>query len=129
MFFYEFQSYYLADAQSYMNGQDWTKGFISKIFQITHSQWIYINISFHDEEVGYLRRKEMEAMKFEAEEMACTNPAELPKKSRFLLKMDGVKNSNKCFADHYINCWLGAMRAAKRLEREYPVLGEEQGNQ
>ena len=55
--FYEIQSCYLADAQSYMNGHDWTQKFISKILQITHSQWIYKNISFHDEEMGYLRRK------------------------------------------------------------------------
>ena len=35
----------------------------------------------------------MKAMKFEAEEMVCTNPAELPEESRFLLEMDGVNNS------------------------------------
>ena len=55
---------------------------------------IYRNISFHDENVSYLRQKEREAMQFEAEEMACTNPAELPEESRFLHKMNGVKNSN-----------------------------------
>ena len=65
--FYEIQSCYLADAQSYMNGYDWTKKFISKILQITHSQWIYRNMSFHNEEVGYRRQKEMKAIKFEAE--------------------------------------------------------------
>ena len=36
-YFCEIQSYYLADAQSYKNGHDWTKAFISKILQITHS--------------------------------------------------------------------------------------------
>ena len=95
-----------------MNGHDWTSKFVSKMLQITNSQWICRNTSLHDEEIGYLRRKEMKAMKFEAEEMACTNPADLPRGSRFLLEMDGVKNLNKCLAYHDMNYWLGAMRAA-----------------
>ena len=41
--------------------------------------------------------------------MEYTNPAELPEKSRFLLEMDGVENSNKIFAYHDMSYWLGAM--------------------
>ena len=54
----------------------------------------------------------MKAMKFEEEELECTNPADLPKESRFLLELDGVKNSSKYLAYHDMNYWLGAMRAA-----------------
>ena len=93
--FYKIQSWYLSDSQSYMNGQDWTKRFISKNVQISHSQWIFRNTFFYDEELGYPRRKEMKAMKFEAEELACTNPVDLPEESRFLLELDGVKDSSK----------------------------------
>ena len=39
---------------SYLNGENWTKQFISKLLQITHSQWIYQNISLHDRQHGYL---------------------------------------------------------------------------
>ena len=126
--FYEIQSYYLADAQSYTNGHDWTKAYISKILQITHSQWIYRNISFHEEELGHLRRKEIEAMKFEAEEMVCTNPAELPEESRLLLKMDGIKNSKNSYDYHDMNYCMGATRAAKKAGRRISSLGEEQAN-
>ena len=110
--FYTIQSWYLSDSQSYMNGQDWTKKFISKILQITHSQWIFRNISLHDENLGDLRRKEMKSMIFEAEELAVTSPVNLPKESRFLLEMDGVNDSIKCLSYHDMNYWLGAMRAA-----------------
>ena len=75
-------------------------------------------MSFHDEELGYLGRKETEAMTFEAEEMAYTNPAELPEESRFLFVMDGIKNSKKRFAYHDMNYWLGAMRAAKNANKK-----------
>ena len=113
-YFYEIQSYYLADTQSYMNRQDRTKAFISKILQITHAQWIYRNMSLNDEEIGYLRHTKNEAMKFEVAEMTCMNPDELLEESRFLLKMDRIKNSKKSFAHHDINYWMGAMRAAKK---------------
>ena len=120
--FYTIQSWYLSDSQSYMNGQDWTKKFISKILQISHSQWIFRNISFHDEKLGYLRRTEMKSMIFEAEERACTNSVDLPEESRFLLEMDGVKDSGKCLTYHDMNYWLGAMRAAiKAGERKSSV--------
>jgi hypothetical protein len=46
--FYEIQSFHLAMLSSYLNGEDWTKQFISKLLQITHSQFIYHNISLHD---------------------------------------------------------------------------------
>ena len=55
--FYVIQSFHLAMSSSYLNGEDWTKQFISKILQITHSQWIFRNISFHDNKNGYLQHK------------------------------------------------------------------------
>jgi len=39
--FYDIQSFHLTMLSSYLNGEDWTKQFISKLLQITHSQWIY----------------------------------------------------------------------------------------
>jgi hypothetical protein len=54
MHFYAIQSFHLTRLSSYLNGEDWTKQFISKLLQITHSQWIYQNISLHDRRHGYL---------------------------------------------------------------------------
>jgi hypothetical protein len=39
--FYAIQSFHLAMSSSYLNGEDWTKQFISRILQITHSQLIF----------------------------------------------------------------------------------------
>jgi hypothetical protein len=36
--FYEIQSFHLAMSSNFLNGEDWTKQFISKLLQITHSQ-------------------------------------------------------------------------------------------
>ena len=56
--FYIIQSFHLTMSSSYLNGEDWTKQFISKILQITHSQWIFRNVSLHDRTQGYLWNKE-----------------------------------------------------------------------
>jgi hypothetical protein len=52
MQFYEIQNFHLAMSRSYLNGSDWTKQFITKDLQITHSQWIYRNISLHNKHHG-----------------------------------------------------------------------------
>jgi hypothetical protein len=60
--FYNIQHFHLLMSISYLNGLDWTKQFISTILQITHSQWIYQNISLHDKRQGYLRNKRLEEL-------------------------------------------------------------------
>ncbi len=39
--FYTTHTFHLTMSSSYLNGEDWTKQFISKIVQIMHSQWIF----------------------------------------------------------------------------------------
>jgi hypothetical protein len=58
--FYNIQRFHLLMSGGYLNGSDWTKQFISKNLQITHSQWIYRNISLHDKQQGYLPHKRLE---------------------------------------------------------------------
>ena len=54
----------------------------------------------------------MEAMKSEAEVLACTNPLSLPEGSRFLLEMDGDRYVRGDCNFHDKSYWLSAMRAA-----------------
>jgi hypothetical protein len=39
--FYNIQWFHLSMSSNSLNGADWTKQFISKILQLTHSQWIH----------------------------------------------------------------------------------------
>ncbi len=73
--FYEIQKFHLAMSSSFLNGADWTKQFISKILQITHSQWIYRNISLHNKHQGYLHNKRAEHLLKEIESFADLAPA------------------------------------------------------
>jgi hypothetical protein len=86
--FYKTQSFHLMMSSSYLNGADWTKLFISKILQITHSQWIYRNISLHDKCHGYLHKKKSEEILKEVKVLLDLAPEDIPEESRFLFKIN-----------------------------------------
>jgi hypothetical protein len=86
--FYNIQRFHLSMSSNYLNGADWTKQFISKILQLTHSQWIYRNISLHDKRHGYLRNKQSESLLQTIAELPDLSPEEVPNNSRFLLKFN-----------------------------------------
>ena len=83
--FLDMQSYHLMDADGYLSGYDWVKIFISKILQITHSQWIFRNMTLHDCNGGELRRREAQKLRSEAERFAHMNPVDLKEQERWRL--------------------------------------------
>ncbi len=86
--FYNIQRCHLSMSSNYLNGTDWTKQFISKILQLTHSQWIYHNISLHNERHGYLWKKQLESLLQTITELSDPSPKEVPDNSRFLLEFN-----------------------------------------
>jgi hypothetical protein len=86
--FYEIQTFHLAMSSSYLNRSDWTKHFITKIIQITHSQWICQNILLHDKRQGYLHNKKSEKLMKEMESLADLAPEEVPESSKLLLEIN-----------------------------------------
>ncbi len=75
-------------SSSYLNGSDWTKMFISKILQITHSQWIHQNISLHNKKHGYLRNKQLEDLLQDIAALSDISPKDIPDNCRFLLEFN-----------------------------------------
>ncbi len=72
----------------FLNGTDWTKQFITKILQITHSQWIYQNILLHNKCLGYLHHKRADQLMKEMEVLADLSLEDVPEASRFLLEIN-----------------------------------------
>jgi hypothetical protein len=87
-YFYNIQWFHLSMSSNYLNGADWTKQFISKILQLTHSQWIYRNISLHNKCHGYLWNKQLESLLQTVTELSDLSPVEGPDNSRFLLEFN-----------------------------------------
>ena len=75
--FFEVQSHHLMDAEGFLSGYDWVKIFIGKLLQMTHSRWIFRNMTLHDKNGGELRRREAQKTRTEAAMFAQTNPMEL----------------------------------------------------
>ena len=108
--FYAIQSFHLAMSSSYLNGEDWTKQFISKLLQITHSQWIFRNFSLHDRTHGYLRNKKADKILQLINKLSDIAPEEIPDDCRFLLEI----NFSELMKSHIKNqtYWTLAMDAA-----------------
>jgi hypothetical protein len=105
-------------SSSYLISPDLTKLFISKILQITHSQWIYRNISLHNKCHGYLEKKKSEEILNEVEALSDLAPEDVPAESRFLLKINYTNLAT--FHIETQKYWTLAVRAAihaKTLEQ------------
>ena len=110
--FGEVQSKYLAVTEGHLNGRDWVRGLLSCVLQLTHSQWLYRNMTLHDKAGGSLRNLKIEQMRSKVENLACTDPSALPEESRFLLELDGERyvKGDANFRDNVY--WMMAMKAA-----------------
>ncbi len=85
--FFAIQQHHLAIASSYLNGADWRIQFVSKILQITHSQWIYRNISLHDKWQGYLHHKMAEEILQQRSKLSDLASDKVLENSHFLLEI------------------------------------------
>jgi len=73
-------------SSSYLNRENWTKQFISKLLQITHSQWISWNISLHGSWHGHLHAMKAAEIMQEIETLSNLAPKEVT--GHFLLEMN-----------------------------------------
>ena len=112
--FYAIQSFHLTMLSSYLNGEDWTKQFISKLLQITHSQWIYRNISLHDRRHGYLHAMNAAEIMQEIETLSNLAPKEVAKESCFLLEINFTDLSR--FHIEAQKYWILAVNAARMAQ-------------
>ncbi len=108
--FYAIQSFHLAMSSSYLNGADWAEQFILKLLHITHSQWIFCNISLHNYINGYLYKKKSEEIMLELESLARIAPEDVPAESHFLLEINFSKLSK--FHIKSKKYWILAVNAA-----------------
>ncbi len=103
--YYGIQNFHLGMHSSYINSANWTQQFISKLLRITHSQWIFRNISLHDRTFGYVHSKWLEYTTAEIEALADTAPEYVPQESRFLLDINFLDEQFTIEAKAYTGFW------------------------
>jgi len=62
--------------------------FFLKKHHVTHSQWIFRNISLHDKINDYPHKKKSEEIGLKLESLAGIAPEDVPAESRFLLEIN-----------------------------------------
>jgi hypothetical protein len=117
--FYNIQRFYLLMSSSYLNGSNWTKMFISKILQITHSQWMYRNISLHNKKHGYFRNKQLEDLLQDIAALSDISQEDIPDNCRFLLEFNFTKlTAAHLETQRYWTLAMDAAIAARHQERQ-----------
>jgi hypothetical protein len=115
--FYNIQRFHLLMSNHFLIGSDWTKQFISKIPQITHSHWIYRNISLHDRQQGCLRNKQLDDLLQEITKLSDLSPNEVPDSCRFLLEVNFTDlTSLHLETQRYWTLAMNAALTARQLE-------------
>ncbi len=116
------QCLHCATAPCMMNGDDWTRHFISRILQLSHSQWIFCNITLHDRSRGIIKLHKRRDVLLEVDRLMEVDPSELPQESKFLLEMD-FSSLLRSPMDKQ-SYWVRAMKAAwKDGRREVTMQG------
>ena len=123
--FASIQRAHCAGAPCRMNGDDWMKHFISHILQITHSQWIFRNITVHDKVRGTLRLQEGKDVLKEVGQLIETDPADVPIESQFLLEFDFDSLYRTSFEKQ--TYWVRAIKAARHAGRRTAVMQSRRG--
>ena len=82
------QQHHSATSISTINGDDWCKHFISRLLQISHSQWVFRNTMLHSAVRGTIKLQQRREVLQEIERLAEVDPDKVAAESRFLLEMD-----------------------------------------
>ena len=109
------QGFYMIGSPALLTIASWSKQLVSKILLLSHSQWIYRNVSLHNKNTGYLALQSRKKSLAQIEALAELPPAGVPKEYKYLLEMDfnsllTSPQENHCY-------WIYAMQAAHRAGR------------
>ena len=115
------QQFHCATASCRMNGEDWMKHFIHHILHLSHSQWIFRNITLHHRTQGYLRLKERKDVLQQIDTLIETDPDTVPEASKFLLEFDHNALYRSSF-EHQVY-WVAAIKAATKAGRRVACMG------
>ncbi len=109
--FYSVQQRHLLSTGSRLNGDEWMQGFITRLLNISHSQWLLRNFTLHDRHYGFKRTKDRVEIILRIEELMQTDPNRIPEHSRFLLEIDPSHSPSSSFDTQ--SYWVAAMEAAR----------------
>ena len=85
---FKLQHVSLACSPSLLTLGAWSRQLTSKIFQMLHVQWVFHNISLHDNTTCYLRLQHWKEVLQEVDYLSQLNPGDIPERSRYRLEIN-----------------------------------------
>jgi hypothetical protein len=105
------QSDILLQSKSSYNATRWIYGLITKLLQVTYTQWIYRCVLAHDHTTGTLISAHKRELSKEIDWQLTLSPEALAKEDRFLLECN-FDNLTTTTGEHQ-EYWLLAIQAAR----------------
>ena len=106
------QESYLLSQDTRMTIDSWMKGLIDQLLSLTHSQWIFRNITKHHSANGTIQLEKRESVMKEIERQLDMGMGSLPEELRCLLKIDTTSLYKGSSQDQQY--WLFAIIAARQ---------------
>lgn len=105
------QELYMLSAPTHMKLKTWMATFVSHILQISHSQWLYRNMTLHHRDHGTRELRRRQEILQEIERHLDLSPADIPRTSQFLLEIpfQELEHSHPTEQSY----WLLAIQAAR----------------
>ena len=99
--------------------RDWVKTFISELLNISHTQWLFRNITLHDKRQGFIAATRKKELLAEIEKLHNTPIDDIPSESKSLLDcdLDELKAADNDYQEQWVDAILAARKAGLRLRR------------
>ena len=107
-----YQGKHLANRRTNLTIDSWLKGFVGKLLEMTHSQWIFRCISKHHHTNGALALKSREEVLARIEQQLDKGIEALPTEDQWLLEIDAYELRDMNLREQ--KYWLLAVEAARQ---------------
>ena len=106
------QQLHLRSTPCRINADDWCKQFIARLIKISHTQWVFRNLTLHDAHFGHLAMLRRAELARELEGLQALDPRDVPPESAFLLDFDPADLAESDISKQ--EQWILAMQAARK---------------
>ena len=115
------QEAWLRSIHSRQSIETWTRGFLTKLLNITHQQWLYRNARIHIRHVEGLSMEEHNRIMEKVKSLIGTDPMSLLPEHRELLRVDYEELGSGSTVDrqYWIASVESALKAKRRLQDEH----------
>ena len=119
----ELQKYALVEAELWLTVDNWAKGLVIRLLEITHGQWLYRNVVVHDRTAGDLVTCRKTEIRGALEEQINLGEEGLAEEDRWLLEIN-LDDLDKSSGEDQ-PYWLMALQAAREARQ---LLLQQNGN-